>query len=64
MTFLEALTTHKPMRRTSWWRGQPGDRWLVLTPDGDWLWHGTGYQTANGPRRGDMLAADWEVLEV
>lgn len=38
MTFLEALQTGRPMRRGSWWQGNPGDRWLVFTLEGEWTW--------------------------
>lgn len=59
MTFPEALRTGKPMRRSSWWRGQPGDRWLVPADYGTWVWNGG--PEARGPDRADFLAEDWEV---
>lgn len=59
MTFLDALRAGRGMRRRGWWRGNGGDRWLVLDPDGAWRWDDG--SPANGPRRGDMLAGDWEV---
>ncbi len=60
MTFLSALRTGRPMRRAGWWRGNGGDRWLVLDCAGSWTWPDG--SPANGPRRGDYLSEDWEVL--
>jgi hypothetical protein len=59
VTFVDALATGRPMRRRSWWRGDAGDRWLILDADGVWTWRGGG--PANPPNRGDLLADDWEA---
>lgn len=59
MRFLEALKTGRPMRRKSWWRGQGGERWLVMETEGTWSWRGG--DAANPPGRGDYFADDWEI---
>lgn len=59
MTFLEALRTGKPLRRSSWWNGQGRDRWLRLDAEGEWTW--SDGKPANPATRSDLLASDWEV---
>jgi hypothetical protein len=65
MTFLEALKTARPMRRSSQWSYAP--QWLHLGHDGGVIekrpvWRRIDTGSAIGLSYPDYLADDWEVM--